>query len=61
MFTSDTVFSDILNNMDKQHISILVLLDCGATFDTIDVYCYQIFFKTNSTYMVLLQRGLWDI
>ena len=55
------VYSDILNNMDKQHVSILVLLDCSAAFDTIDVYCYQIFFKTNSTYMVLFQCGLWNI
>ena len=30
------VVNDILSNMNKQHVSILVLLDLSAAFDTVD-------------------------
>ena len=30
------VLNDILSNMNKQHVSILVLLDLSAAFDTVD-------------------------
>lgn len=30
------VFNDILLNMNKQHVTLLVFLDLSATFDTID-------------------------
>ena len=30
------VHNDILTNMNKQHVTLLVLLDLSAAFDTVD-------------------------
>ena len=30
------VHNDILTNINKQHVTLLILLDLSATFDTVD-------------------------
>ena len=39
------VYSDVMNSMDRQQVTILVLLDLSAAFDTVDLKILSVIFQ----------------